>query len=54
MAVNAALARLLGVSRAECVPNLTRRFGSWLATDPTGRKQLATLERALDETIRLK
>jgi hypothetical protein len=54
MATNAELAPLLGVTRAESVPNLTRRFGTWLATDATGRKQLATLERVLDETSRLK
>ena len=42
MATNAELAPLLGVTRAESVPNLTRRFGILLATDATGRKQLAT------------
>ena len=39
---------MLGVSRAESVPNLTRRFGAWLATDARVRKQLRFLEEALD------
>ena len=33
MATNAELAAVLGLSREESVPNLTRRFGDWLATD---------------------
>ena len=49
MATNAELAPILGVSRAESVPNLTRRFGAWLATDPRVRKQLRHLEERLDE-----
>ncbi len=32
MAINTELADLLGLSRAESVPNLTRRFDAWLAT----------------------
>jgi putative transposase len=50
MATNADLAAMLGLSRAESVPNLTRRFGVWLATDARLRKQLRTLEAELDDT----
>ena len=39
---------VLGVSRAESVPNLTRRFGAWLATDAGVREQLRCLEEELD------
>ena len=39
-ATNVELAATLRISRAESVPNLTRRFGAWLATDPRVRKQL--------------
>ena len=49
VATNAELAPILGVSRAESVPNLTRRFGAWLATDARVRKQLRHLEERLDE-----
>ena len=48
MATNAELAAMLGLSRAESVPNLTRRFGDWLATDARLRKQLRSLEEELD------
>jgi hypothetical protein len=37
------------LSRAENVPNLTRRFGGWLATDARVRNQLRSLEKGLDE-----
>jgi hypothetical protein len=47
-ATNAELAAMLGVSRAESVPNLTRRFGAWLATDAGVREQLRCLEEELD------
>ena len=50
MATNAELAAMLGLSRAESVPNLTRRFGAWLATDARLRKNLRSLEEELDET----
>jgi hypothetical protein len=48
MATNMELAIPLGLSRAERVPNLTRRFGDWLASDARLRKQLTTLEEELD------
>jgi REP element-mobilizing transposase RayT len=47
-ATNAELARVLGLSRAESVPNLTRRFGVWLANDRGVREQLRRLEEQLD------
>jgi putative transposase len=47
-ATNAELAAVLGVSRAESVPNLTRRFGAWLETDARVREQLRGLEEELD------
>jgi hypothetical protein len=40
LATNAELAAVLGSSRAESVPNLTRRFSDWLSTDARIRKQL--------------
>ena len=49
-ATNAELAEVLGVSRAESVPNLTRRFAAWLATDARVREQLRGLEEELDES----
>jgi REP element-mobilizing transposase RayT len=48
-ATNNELAAILGVSRAESVPNLTRRFAAWLATEASVRDQLQCLEKALDE-----
>ena len=39
---------LLGVSRPESVPNLTRRFGTWLASDPRVREHFSRLEEELD------
>jgi hypothetical protein len=41
------LTEILGVSRAESVPNLTRRFEAWLSSDSRVRKQLQRLEHAL-------
>jgi putative transposase len=49
VATNAELATILGVSRAECVPNLTRRFSTWLKTDAKVRRQLKSLEEQLEE-----
>jgi hypothetical protein len=43
----AELAAVLGLSRAESVPNLTRRFSDWLSTDARIRKQLRDLEEVL-------
>jgi putative transposase len=48
IATNAELAIMLGLSRAESVPNLTRRFAAWLASDRKVRKQLRGLEALLD------
>jgi hypothetical protein len=42
----------LGVSRPESVPNLTRRFGSWLASDVRVRDQFLRLEEELDRPER--
>jgi hypothetical protein len=47
LATNAELAAVLGLSRAESVPNLTRRFSDWLSTDAKIRKQLRDLEEVL-------
>jgi len=41
---------VLGVSRAESVPNLTRRFVAWLAADASVREQLRGLEEELDQS----
>ena len=49
MATNTELAGLLGLSRAESVPNLTQRFAGWLATDAKLRRQLRNLEGQLDQ-----
>ena len=46
-ATNAALAALLGLSRGECVPSLTRRFGARLESDAKVRRQLKSLEQEL-------
>ena len=46
-ATNGDLTEILGVSRAESVPNLTRRFESWLSTDRQVRKELERLEQEL-------
>jgi hypothetical protein len=47
LATNAELATVLGLSRAESVPNLTRRFNDWLSTDAKTCKQLRDLEGLL-------
>jgi hypothetical protein len=47
MSTNAELAAVLGLSRAESVPNLTRRFGDCMATDAKTRKKLGVLESEL-------
>lgn len=44
---NAELAGILGVSRPDSVPNLTRRFAGWLAARADVREKLAQLEEAL-------
>jgi putative transposase len=49
-ATNAELAAMLGLSRADSLPNLTRRFGALLATDARVGKPLRSLEKTLDET----
>jgi REP element-mobilizing transposase RayT len=48
MATNSELAAVLGLSREESVPNLTRRFGAWLESDAKVRRKLRSLERELD------
>jgi REP element-mobilizing transposase RayT len=50
VATNAELARVLGLSRPESVPNLTRRFAAWLATSREVRKQLRCLEEQMDRS----
>ena len=47
LATNAELAAVLGLSRAESVPNLSRRFSEWLSIDAKIRKQLRELEEGL-------
>jgi len=49
-ATNAELVAVLGLSRAESVPNLTRRFAAWLTTDARARELLRGLEEQLDES----
>ena len=46
-ATNGELAETLGVSRAESVPNLTRRLASSLSTDRRVRRELERLEHRL-------
>jgi putative transposase len=48
-ATNAELAPILGLSRPESVPNLTRSFSKRLTTDGRVRRDLRSLDRALDE-----
>ena len=50
MSTNTELATTLGLSRPECVPNLTRRFAARLATGATVRRQLQCLEEPLGGT----
>ncbi|MGP0064874.1 MAG: hypothetical protein ACLQGP_14910, partial [Isosphaeraceae bacterium] len=47
-ATNAELVPLLGLSRPESVPNLTRRFEAGLNTDVEVREQLSRLEEELE------
>jgi REP element-mobilizing transposase RayT len=47
-ATNAELAPVLGLSRAESVPNLTRRFAGLLAENAKTRDQFQRLEERLD------
>jgi hypothetical protein len=54
VATNAELAIMLGLSRAESSPNLTRRFGAWLAIDARIRKPLKDLEKELDGPVHSK
>jgi len=49
-ATNAELAAMLGVSRAKSVPNVTRRYAAWLATDAKVREQLRGLDEELDQS----
>ena len=46
-ATNAELAGILGVSRPDSVPNLTRRFAGWLVERPDIREKLVQLEEVL-------
>jgi REP element-mobilizing transposase RayT len=48
VATHAELMPILGLSRPESVPNLTRRFGTWLAADSGIRQQYQRLEEELD------
>jgi hypothetical protein len=48
MSTNAELAVILGLSRAERAPNLTRRFTASLAADAKVRGQLKHLDEQLD------
>jgi hypothetical protein len=47
MVTSAGLVAQLGLSRAESVPNLTRRFAAWLASDAKDRERLSGLQREL-------
>ncbi len=47
-ATNAELMNVLGLSREESVPNLTRRFGAWLQSHRETREELSRLEEELD------
>jgi hypothetical protein len=47
VATHAELAKLLGVSRPDSVPNLTRRFARWLTEEPAVRQRYAKLEKQL-------
>jgi len=49
-ATNAATAAVLGVWRAESVPNLTRRLAPSLAADARVREQLRGVKEELDES----
>jgi putative transposase len=47
-ATNAELMGVLGLSRPESVPNLTRRYASWLSSDARTRRDYQRLEEELD------
>ena len=48
MATNAELAAMLGLSRAESVPNSTRRLGVWLALFRGTAVRSAVVERRIE------
>jgi hypothetical protein len=54
VATNGELAAILGLSRAESVPNLTRRFEALLSSYPRVRKQLSRLEGELNASASVK
>jgi hypothetical protein len=54
VATNAELAIMLGLLHAQSAPNLTRRFGGWLAIEAKVRKQLWDLEKELDGSVHQK
>ena len=47
-ATNAELMTVLGVSRPESAPNLTRRYASWLSSEAAIRRDSQRLEREPD------
>ena len=49
-ATHAELLRWLGVSRPESVPNLTRRFATWLRSDVRVREQFSRIEEELNRS----
>jgi REP element-mobilizing transposase RayT len=50
-AANSELAEILGVSRPDSVPNLTRRFADWVAARADVRERLVRLEDRLPQAI---
>jgi hypothetical protein len=48
VATHAELARVLGVSRPDSVPNFTRRFSNWLRERREVRRRLQALEEQLE------
>ncbi len=48
---NSELVEMLGVGRADSVPNLPRRFAAWLAESKDVRGRLAQLEGALHRSV---
>jgi hypothetical protein len=50
-ATNAELAEVLGVSRPDSVPNLTRRYAGWLAERQAVRERLRQLEEDLCQAL---
>jgi hypothetical protein len=49
-ATNAELAVVLGLGRAESVPNLTKRLANWVSKDRKALEELGQLEQELSET----